>query len=1160
MSANGTVGVLFLAGSFWLTGMQGAWSQAPAVPAGEQVPPAGERQAWLLEDALTQLRLYPRDPYLQYVALQLARRENRAQAVAGEIQQLTGRSPQWQERTGQVNLFSIFTGALAVQESLQLDTMVEPAVPREEMRPQAPADAGDRQGPAKVAVDGRGAAGPEDQAIVRIADLAGPSVQSHPWTQMLAGREAAMSPLARCVPPDYYYIRFGSVNKLLTLLDQGDIWGTHLFSQAAQKAYRHEVRERMMRQLALEINPLLQPFYDLAVQELAVVGSDLFAVEGSDVTLLFRVTQPQVFTAQMDGFLTRAAEATPDVERSEDSYRGVSLVHLTSPDRRVHVYSAYPAADLHVRSNSRVALERVLDVITRRPDEQIVSLGDTDEFKYIRTLMPYGADEEDGLIYLSDPFIRRMVGAELKLTQARRRVCLNHLRMIGHAAALYQAEQGRVPASLEELAAAQCTPGTFGQGRLACPCGGEYALSADGCTATCSHHGPVDLLLPCSENPLREVSSREAQAYEQFVQQYSEYWRTFFDPIAVRVQVTPERYRLETIVLPLIDNSIYTSLAMALGGEPQPLDAPPIPRRTIFSGYVKLDKPRLLDQAGITPPPDEQAGPAAPRVDMLRTINQLKQIGLAMHNYHDTYRRFPAAGSVDRQQRPLLSWRVHLLPFMEQLELYQKFHLDEPWDSPHNRELIPQMPAVYRSVINQPLQDGVTRFVLPVGAGAIFPSVAAAPRFPDIRDGTSNTIMALHATEKHAVVWTKPEDVSSETAILRQALFADDKTPGLVCFADGSVLALRNTLSDQDLRALVTRSGGETTPDLDRMQADMPRPVRLFWIPGVSGLGITQKDAYEFMVQGVGDQVGLHTYDADQFFDFQLMGFLGQMAGNFAGRRGGGMNGEFLPFVFLGASLNSPVYISIELEDTDVVDRFLDKLDAALAPAVRQKERGGFFDIDMDFYRLPLAGDVDARSFGFQFGPVKWRFFWARLDKTLYITSKSYILEDLAAQLAGSRTAPANPDAVSPSAGHAMIRIRPQHWNQVLPGFRLGWAERHRLACLDNVGRLSSVARLLPAVTPDASAASPEDPAGLHARAEQVYGVRCFCPEGGRYVLEGNGVVCTLHGSAAQPRQLAVPADNGAIDTLLRGFSDLTVTLTFLEDGLHAVLLIDRQP
>src|SRR5262249_58284956 len=95
------------------------------------------------------------------------------------------------------------------------------------------------------------------------------------------------------------------------------------------------------------------------------------------------------------------------------------------------------------------------------------------------------------------------------------------------------------------------------------------------------------------------VRGEEADEYKGFLDEYNQYWRTYFDPIALRLQITPQRYRLETIILPLIDNSIYTSLAQALGGTPEALDTLPVPKRNIFSVAVKLKKLGQLKEAGL---------------------------------------------------------------------------------------------------------------------------------------------------------------------------------------------------------------------------------------------------------------------------------------------------------------------------------------------------------------------------------------------------------------------------------------------------------------------------------------------------------------------------------------------------------------------------------
>ncbi|HWW74818.1 MAG TPA: hypothetical protein VNZ44_05435, partial [Pyrinomonadaceae bacterium] len=439
---------------------------------------------------------------------------------------------------------------------------------------------------------------PRTEGPVQVSALTGPTIKSHPWEKMLAGRKPALSALARAVPEDFYFAEFRALTKLLDAFEAGDLWGSHLYHQAFRDTATLDVGERIKRQLAVETDPRTRPFYDLVVEEVAVAGSDPFVREGSDVTLLFRVKQPLFFRERMDGFIDAAAKARPDARRETGQYLGVEYVQLQTPERDVSVVSAYPEEGLHVRSNSLAAFRRIIEAIKGKDSQgrAVRRLGDTAEFAYIRTLMPRGDAREDGFVYLSDPFVRRLMGPVVKLTERRRLLCYNHLRMIGHAALLFRTERGRAPENLEELRAAGAAPGLFGEGALSCPDGGRYALSADATAGTCSHHGHALRLTPNIEAPVTEVSGEEADEYRDFVAEYNQYWRTFFDPIAFRLKVAPEELRIETVVLPLIDNTVYTGLASALGGTPEPLDALPVPRRNIFSTALRVNKEQLFKE------------------------------------------------------------------------------------------------------------------------------------------------------------------------------------------------------------------------------------------------------------------------------------------------------------------------------------------------------------------------------------------------------------------------------------------------------------------------------------------------------------------------------------------------------------------------------------
>src|SRR5437764_11415290 len=114
-----------------------------------------------------------------------------------------------------------------------------------------------------------------------------------------------------------------------------------------------------------------------------------------------------------------------------------------------------------------------------------------------------------------------------------------------------------------------------------------------------------------------------------------------------------------------------------------------------------------------------------------------------MHSYHDAQGRFPAAAGRGKGGKPLLSWRVHLLPYLEQDALYKEFHLDEPWDSEHNKKLIPRMPDIYLSRLSALKRaDGKTTIVVPAGPKLVFNGTQKMT-LRDITDGTTNTILIM---------------------------------------------------------------------------------------------------------------------------------------------------------------------------------------------------------------------------------------------------------------------------------------------------------------------------------------------------------------------------------------------------------------------------------
>ena len=200
-------------------------------------------------------------------------------------------------------------------------------------------------------------------------------------------------------------------------------------------------------------------------------------------------------------------------------------------------------------------------------------------------------------------------------------------------------------------------------------------------------------------------------------------------------------------------------------------------------------------------------------------MNNLSEIALAMINYHDKYDTFPPAYVADKEGKPLYSWRVLILPWMECRNLYDEFRLDEPWDSEANLKLLDRMPSFYRCPSNKNNMLGShTSYVRIVGPGTVTdgPTAVAAG---EIADGTSKTILVTETLED--VPWTAPIDIPFEKLDLgvnsKSGRGLGSKHPGVViaAFADRSVQVIGERTKPETLRALATVAGNETVAEGD---------------------------------------------------------------------------------------------------------------------------------------------------------------------------------------------------------------------------------------------------------------------------------------------------------------------------------------------------------
>jgi hypothetical protein len=226
--------------------------------------------------------------------------------------------------------------------------------------------------------------------------------------------------------------------------------------------------------------------------------------------------------------------------------------------------------------------------------------------------------------------------------------------------------------------------------------------------------------------------------------------------------------------------------------------------------------------------------------------NISKQLALAIHNYHDVHGCLPPAYIPDENGKPMHSWRVLILPYLEDSGLYEQYDFSEPWDGPNNSRLAGQMPYEYRCFAKR-RASATTDFVAVTGPRTVWPGTES-PKLDDVSDGTGNTILVVEIADSD-INWMEPRDVSLEdlvadvdpktgSALLSTHEAGKDRNRlafAPVAFGDGSTARLRADCDRTTLEALFTSSGGEAVDEAHfdfvtltaRPQSRNPWPQRL---------------------------------------------------------------------------------------------------------------------------------------------------------------------------------------------------------------------------------------------------------------------------------------------------------------------------------------------
>jgi hypothetical protein len=378
------------------------------------------------------------------------------------------------------------------------------------------------------------------------------------------GRTPPAEPLAAAAPADFWYVRSKSFTAFLDLLDLGESFGQPAADLLGGRSEDRGSTARYTAEVALERTELARVLGPSVVESVALVGSDPYVHDGTDVTFVFKVAAPALFEASLAKALAGHAAANGGVTKSELTHEGVTIRVARSPNGRVRQHRA-SAGGFELVSNSPNAIRRVISTALGKAPR----LADEKDFQYL--LARDAGKPDETLAFLSDRFVLTVVGPAQKIGQARRQLALAELMTPGYAALVYGLTHGRSPKDAAELVKS----GELAKTELKHADGAPITWQPG--TAAASRWGTTAALEPLIDlPPVQRISAAEQRAYADFSSQYATLWSEYVDPVIVRfarARDNPNRLDASLRALPLLRSENRDIIEMVGAAK---VDVPPL--------------------------------------------------------------------------------------------------------------------------------------------------------------------------------------------------------------------------------------------------------------------------------------------------------------------------------------------------------------------------------------------------------------------------------------------------------------------------------------------------------------------------------------------------------------------------------------------------------